>query len=103
MPNPAYPWQVRMEFLVHIEIALPPGMPEVERRELYAAESAQAASLATAGRLVRLWRIPGRTANWGLWRANDATELHDALTSLPLWPYMDIEVMPLARHPNDPA
>jgi muconolactone D-isomerase len=54
-------------------------------------------------RLVRLWRIPGRTANWGLWRAADATELHDALTSLPLWPHMHIEVVPLAKHPNDPA
>jgi len=92
-----------MEYLVHITIALPPGMPGDERQELYAAESVQAASLAKAGRLVRLWRIPGRTANWGLWQANDATELHDALTSLPLWPYMDIEVIPLARHPNDPA
>ena len=32
-----------------------------------------------------------------------ARALHDALTSLPLWPYMHIEVVPLARHPNDPA
>jgi len=92
-----------MEFLVHITIALPPGMPSDERQALYAAESARAASLAKAGRLVRLWRIPGRTANWGLWNATDATELHDALTSLPMWLYMDIEVMPLAAHPNDPA
>ena len=92
-----------MEFLVHITIAMPLGMPDDERRALYAAESVQAASLAAAGRLVRLWRIPGRTANWGLWRASNATELHDALTSLPLWPYMDIEVTVLAKHPNDPA
>jgi len=92
-----------MEYLVHITVSLPPGMPSGERQELYAAEAVQAASLARAGRLVRLWRIPGRTANWGLWHANDATQLHDALTSLPLWPYMDIEVVPLARHPNDPA
>ena len=92
-----------MEFLVNINIALPPGMASHERQELHAAEAVQAASLAAAGRLVRLWRIPGRTANWGLWRAADATELHDALTSLPLWPYMHIEVVPLARHPNDPA
>jgi muconolactone D-isomerase len=92
-----------MEFLVHITIALPPGLPDGEREALYAAESARTADLATAGQLVRLWRIPGRTANWGLWRANNATELHDALTSLPLWPYMDIEVTALAEHPNDPA
>jgi muconolactone D-isomerase len=92
-----------MEFLVHITITLPSGMPTDERRDLYEAEAAQAASLAEAGPLVRLWRIPGRSANWGLWRADDATELHDALTSLPLWPYMNIEVIPLAKHPNDPA
>jgi muconolactone D-isomerase len=92
-----------MEFLVNIDVALPSGMPSDRREELYAAEAVQAASLAAAGRLVRLWRIPGRTANWGLWLAADATELHDALTSLPLWPYMHIEVVPLARHPNDPA
>lgn len=92
-----------MEFLVRITIALPPGMSSAERQTLYAAESARAATLAAAGRLVRLWRIPGRTANWGLWCATDATELHEALTSLPLWRYMDIEVTPLAEHPNDPG
>ena len=92
-----------MEFLVHISIALPPGMPDDDRQRLYDAESRQAAALASAGQLVRLWRVPGRTANWGLWHARDATELHQALTSLPLWPYMDIEVTPLAEHPNDPA
>jgi len=92
-----------MELLVHITIALPPEMSDNERQALYAAERVQAASLAAAGRLVRLWRIPGRTANWGLWHASDATELHDALTSLPLWPYMNIEVTALAKHPNDPA
>jgi muconolactone D-isomerase len=53
-----------MEFLVHITIALSAGIPSDERQALDAAESARAASLATAGRLVRLWRIPGRTANW---------------------------------------
>jgi muconolactone D-isomerase len=92
-----------MEFLVHISITLPSAMPSEERQRLYEAEAVRTAALASEGRLVRLWRLPGRTANWGLWRANDATELHEALTSLPLWPYMDIEVTPLAEHPNDPA
>jgi muconolactone D-isomerase len=51
-----------MEFLVHISIALPPGMPDDERQALHAAERVQAASLAAAGQLVRLWRIPGTGA-----------------------------------------
>ena len=28
-------------------------------------------------------------------------ELHDLLSGLPLFPYMDIEVTPLAMHPSD--
>lgn len=91
-----------MEFLVRVEIHLPPTMSPEERARLTAAESARAAALASEGRLLRLWRLPGRRANWGLWRAPDATALHDALTSLPLWPYMDIDVTPLAEHPSDP-
>jgi muconolactone D-isomerase len=92
-----------MDFLVHISIKLPADMPRDESEPLLGAESERAAALAKAGRLVRLWRVPGQRANWGLWRAPDATELHEALTSLPLWPYMDIEVTALAKHPNDPA
>ena len=59
--------------------------------------------LAHAGQLRRLWRIPGRWANWSLYDVADATELHAALSSLPLYPWMDIEVHPLAEHPNDPG
>jgi muconolactone D-isomerase len=39
----------------------------------------------------------------GLWQAEDATSLHEALTSLLLRKYMDVEVTAMARHPNDPG
>lgn len=92
-----------MEFLVRAEIRLPMEMTRDEQEALYDAEALQAAHLAEEGRLIRVWRVPGRRANWGLWRADDATMLHEALSSLPLWRYMDIEVTALARHPNDPG
>lgn len=92
-----------MEFLVHMEVGLPPDLPDDEVARLYEAEAARTADLARDGTLVRLWRIPGRRANVGLWSAGDATGLHATLSSLPLWPYLDIEVDALARHPNDPA
>lgn len=92
-----------MEFLVHMDVALPPDLPDDEAARLYEAEGVRAAELARDGTLVRLWRIPGRRSNVGLWSAADATGLHAALSSLPLWPYLDIEVDPLARHPDDPA
>ena len=55
-----------------------------------------------AGRIRRLWRIPGRRANWGLWEAPDASELHAAIRSLPFFPWLQVDVHPLAAHPSDP-
>lgn len=92
-----------MEFLVHTEITWPPDGDAAERERLVAAEVARAAELAEEGALVRLWRVPGRRANYGLWEAPDATALHAHLSSLPLFPWLDIEVIPLATHQSDPA
>ncbi len=87
---------------MHIEIVWPPEAPEEQRAEVFARELEQGQRLAHAGQLRRLWRIPGRWANWSLYDVADATELHEALSSLPLYPWMDIEVHALAEHPNDP-
>lgn len=91
-----------MEFLVKIEIDWPPEAPSERKEQIFAEELLQGQRLAAEGKLRRIWRIPGRWANWSLYDVRDATELHAALTSLPLHPWMDIEVHPLAEHPNDP-
>jgi muconolactone D-isomerase len=92
-----------MDFLVHITFTWPPGITAQEQQRLIDAEHARARELAAAGTLQRLWRIPGQRANWGIWHASDATELHAALSSLPMFPYLIATVHPLASHPNDPA
>jgi muconolactone D-isomerase len=92
-----------VEFLVEIEIALPADLDEARRSQLLAAEHERGTALAEAGVLRAIWRVPGRFANRGIWSAADATALHDVLVSLPLWPYMDVGVTPLARHPVAPA
>lgn len=92
-----------MEFLVNIEIRWPPDADEQRKEGIFERELARGQELARQGVMKRLWRVPGRWANWGLWEAEDATHLHEALRSLPLWPWMDITVHPLARHLNDPA
>jgi len=92
-----------MQFLLHIEVTWPPdGDPEEKERRI-AAEGARSRELAADGTIRRLWRIPGKWANWGIWEAPDATALHAAVTSLPMWPYLEVEVFPLADHPNDPG
>lgn len=92
-----------MEFLVRITVTWPPGGDPAEKGQRIKAEAARARELAAEGLIKRVWRIPGRWANWGLWEAPDATTLHEAITSLPMWPYLDVEVHPLGRHPNDPG
>lgn len=92
-----------MEFLVRIEVGWPADGDPVERARLSGLEHARAEELAAACVIRRLWRIPGQRANWGIWEAADATELHDLLSSLPFWPWLSITVHPLAAHPSDPA
>lgn len=90
-----------MEFLVRFEINQPESMTNDERERLRTLERARAAELREAGILRRLWRVPGRRAVVGLWETADATDLHDALASLPMFPWMDVTVEPLATHPQE--
>ena len=86
-----------MEFLVRIEVRWPADGDPARKAELAEKEAARSRELAAAGTLKRLWRIPGRWANYGLWDAPDATALHAAITSLPFFPWLDVEVTPARR------
>jgi muconolactone D-isomerase len=90
-----------MEFLVRSENRLPAETPSTRRDDLRSAERARAMELRAAGILKRLWRVPGRNATVGLYEATDAAELHDALMSLPMAPWLDVTVEPLALHPQE--
>ena len=63
----------------------------------------RARELVAQGILKRLWQVPGRRANYGLWSADDATALHAAISSLPYFPWLDVDVHPACRAPLRPA
>lgn len=88
-----------MEFLVAVQTSLPPDMDPDRRAELLAAEAAYAGDLLAQGVIARIWRVPGRTASLGIWVERDATALHERLSGLPLYAWLDITVTPLATHP----
>jgi muconolactone D-isomerase len=90
-----------MDFLVHMEVEKLPLGEGTEN--LLKQEARRARELSQAGILRRLWRVPDRRENWGIWKASTADELHDALSSLPLYSHLTITVHPLAKHPNDPG
>lgn len=87
-----------MDFLVQIQVDLPGDMAADELADLLAREEARGWELKNAGTIVRIWRIPGRRANVGVWRGETADEIHAALTSLPVFPWMDARVTALATH-----
>ena len=88
-----------MYFLVEAETNIPTSMSPAERDDLNVREAAVGTELVAAGKLVHIWRIPGRQANVAVYSCSDADELHRSLTSLPAWPWMMITVRPLATHP----
>jgi muconolactone D-isomerase len=90
-----------MEFLVRFEVDAPASMTADERERLRGLERVRAMELREQGILRRLWRVPGRRAVVGLWEAPDATALHDALASLPMFAWMDVTVEALATHPQE--
>jgi muconolactone D-isomerase len=85
-------------FLVQISLTLPPTLPEGERASLLERERRRGQELKDAGVIEEIWRIPGRPANVGVWRARSATELHEAIGSLPVWRWTEVTVTPLADH-----
>lgn len=89
------------EYLVEIHVHLPPDMPAAERDGLLAAELRRARELRTVGSILRIWRVPGAIHNVGVWQAASATELHELISGLPLFPFMDVTVTALARHPAE--
>jgi muconolactone D-isomerase len=91
--------RVMPEFLVRIDVELPPALPEPERAALIAAERAYGRELRARGSIVRIWRLPGGLRNVGVWSAPDAAALDRLIDGLPLRPWMRVEVTALAPHP----
>ena len=95
-----------MQFLVTMTTQVPDGVTEAEVDEVRAREAAHSRELAAAGQLLRLWRPPLQPGEWrtfGLFEANDADQLEEVLSSMPLRIWRRDDVMPLEPHPNDPA
>jgi muconolactone D-isomerase len=95
-----------MEFLVEFEVEVPDGttQSEVERRTH--AEAFAAARLAEDGHLLRVWRraaVADDATVIGLYAAESDAELERLMCALPLADWMQVTIIPLAPHPNDPT
>jgi muconolactone D-isomerase len=87
-------------FHVRMDVRLPAGMDSSERADILAKEKAYSQELQRSGKWPHLWRIAGEYANVSIFDVADNDELHDLLSGLPLFPFMDLTVTPLATHPS---
>jgi muconolactone D-isomerase len=89
-----------MLYMVHKQVNIPATMSKPEADRLKAEEKAYAQKLQHEGTWRHLWRIAGQYANYSVFDVASNDELHDILSSLPLYPYMSMSVTPLAQHPS---
>ncbi len=89
-----------MLFHVRMDVRIPHGIDPALLDEIKVAERERAQALQTQGKWRHLWRIAGQYANISIFDVADAQELHDLVSSLPLFPFMDIQVTALCRHPS---
>jgi muconolactone D-isomerase len=89
-----------MLFQVQMDVRLPHGMPAEQADALKKTERERAQELQRSGKWRHLWRVAGRYANVSVFDVSGAEELHQILSTLPLFPFMQIEVTALCRHPS---
>lgn len=81
-------------------VDIPASMPAEEAARIKAEEKAYSQQLQESGQWPHLWRVVGEYANYSVFDVESNDALHDALSRLPLFPFMKITVTPLAKHPS---
>ncbi len=89
-----------MLYLVRMDVRIPTGADPKQMDEIKAREKAYSQELQRDGRWTHLWRVVGEYANYSVFDVGSNDELHQLLSALPLFPYMEIHVTPLAQHPS---
>ena len=86
-----------MLFHVNINVRIPYGLDTDKVKQLTAQEHERAVELKRQGKWLHVWRVVGKWANVSIFKVESPAELHEILNSLPLYPYMEIEVTALCE------
>ena len=89
-----------MLFHVRMDVRIPHDLDPIRVDELKRVEKERAQTLQSEGKWRHLWRIAGQYSNISIFDVENVQELHDLVSTLPLFPFMDIAVTPLCRHPS---
>ena len=89
-----------MLYLGHMEVNIPKSVSEEESTKIKSLEKEYSQNLQKSGKWPHLWRLVGEYANYSIFDVESNDDLHMILSGLPLFPYMKIQVTPLAKHPS---
>ena len=89
-----------MLFKVEMIVNIPESMDKDVKADILAREKAYSQELQKSGKWRHIWRVVGQYANVSIFDVESNEELHNLITGLPLYPYMDIHVEALCRHPS---
>ncbi|WP_447643645.1 muconolactone Delta-isomerase [Nocardioides zeae] len=89
-----------MLFSVRMDVDVPRDLDPAVRADTLAREKAYSQELQRSGKWVHIWRVVGAYSNISVFDVDSNEELHDILWNLPLFPFMSIDVTPLAPHPS---
>ncbi|MDQ1674377.1 MAG: muconolactone D-isomerase [Frankiaceae bacterium] len=92
-----------MLFAVTMHVHLPVDLDPTVRDDTLAREKAYSQELQRTGVWQHIWRRTGQYSNLSIFDVGSNDELHEILWRLPLFRYMDVEVVPLSQHPSDIA
>jgi muconolactone D-isomerase len=89
-----------MLYCVMISVKLPTDWTQAQVDDIKQREKARAVELQKEGKFVHLWRVVGKVANISIFDCSGNDELHEVLMSLPMFPFFELTVIPLAKHPS---
>jgi muconolactone D-isomerase len=92
-----------VQYAVTMDVAIPTDMHPDEKAAVIAGEKAYSQELQRSGEWAHIWRCVGQYSNLSIFDVESNERLHQILWNLPLFPYMTIQVTPLASHPSDIA
>jgi muconolactone D-isomerase len=89
-----------MLFHVSMDVRIPHDADPQKTKQLGEQEHERAMQLQQQGKWLHLWRVAGKYANISVFDVESSAELHEILNSLPLYPFMKVEVTALCKHPG---
>ena len=92
-----------MLLMVNITVELPGDMDPEKVKVIADAETSRALELIQAGKIRKIWRVVGARANFSIWETDTLEDFHASISSLPMHPFMTVDVTPIIEHPATQA